>query len=323
MAGKPVFTINSRIVINMKSGFQAKKLCDGPTFSTGEACVYKCSFCFVESVMNQRMVMLKRAGQIPMETKHTDVVIRRANALEIMRQQLTHPNGKRKYTDPTDQRVIYASPLVDVAANMELVHETIAACKIILELTPWNIRLLSKSSFLPMIAKALEDHKDRMLFGFSTGEINDAVTEAYEQGTHPVSKRIRALHWLQDNGFRTYGMICPSLPRGGLDYEIWAKAIAREIQVDQCEEVFAEVINGRGDSMQNTADALRKAGYSFKAGEMERVAADKEAWEQEARATFEAHRQFIPAEKLRFLQYVTKANRTYWEQQVGNGAVLL
>lgn len=322
MAGKPVLTINSRTVINMNSGFKDKKLCDGPTFSTGEACVFKCSFCFVKSVMNQRMVMLKRAGAIPEDTKHTDVVIRRLNALEIMRQQLTHPNGKPKYADPADKRVIYASPLVDVAANMELVYETIAACKIILELTHWHIRLLSKSSFLPIIAKALVEHKGRMLFGVSTGEISDALAAAYEQGTHPVSKRLASLRWLQDNGFRTYGMICPSLPRDG-EYSLWAESLAKAIRVDRCEEVFAEVINGRGDSMQNTADALRKADFRFEAVQMEKVTANKETWELEAQRTFLAHRRFIPDEKLRFLQYVTKANRSYWENQASNGAVLL
>lgn len=55
-----------------------------------------------------------------------------------------------------DRRVIYASPLVDVAGNLELVRETVEICRVILELTNWQIRLLSKSNLLPKIAEGLE-----------------------------------------------------------------------------------------------------------------------------------------------------------------------
>ena len=38
MNGKEVVFVKAKTVINFKSGFDHKLLCDGPTFSTGSAC---------------------------------------------------------------------------------------------------------------------------------------------------------------------------------------------------------------------------------------------------------------------------------------------
>lgn len=38
MNAKPVIEIAARTIINFKSAFKEKLLCDGPTFSTGTAC---------------------------------------------------------------------------------------------------------------------------------------------------------------------------------------------------------------------------------------------------------------------------------------------
>jgi hypothetical protein len=73
-----------------------------------------------------------------------------------------------------------------------------------------------------------------------------------------VSRRIEALHWLQDNGFRTFGMICPSLPQS--DYLAFASEAAHKLRVDRCEEVWAEVVNVRGESLHATITALQGAG---------------------------------------------------------------
>jgi hypothetical protein len=92
---------------------------------------------------------------------HEDIVIRRAGAVARLRAELTDRSGHPKYKADDDRRVIYSSPLVDVAANMELVRETIEVCNVILELTNWQIRLLSKSNLLPKIAEQLSTHRDR------------------------------------------------------------------------------------------------------------------------------------------------------------------
>lgn len=323
MNGKPVFEIPARIsVINLESGFKEKLLCDGPTFSTGVCCVYTCSFCYVPGIRTLK----------PQEItgKHEDIVVLRTGALEQIRAKLTDRKGLSKFKrDPSDKRVIYASPLVDVAGNMQLVHETIEACKIILELTNWQIRLLSKSNLLPKIAQAFDKDeleyraRERIIFGVSTGTLDNELARVFEQGTPLPSKRIESLHWLQDNGWRTFGMICPSLPFDGENYVYFARDIAAAIRVDRCEHVWAEVINVRGDSMTRTINCLREGGYPHMADLVRTVATDGRAWEIYSRKTFEAHTRFIPPKKLRYLQYVDARNRDYWESNKHKGVILL
>lgn len=328
MNGKPVITIPAKSVINFDSAFVHKLLCDSLTFSTGSACVYTCCFCYVPDLMRKSPHMAMAGG----EQKHEDIVIRRGQALDIVRRQLTDGKGRPKFTDPADRRVIYASPLVDVAGNMELVNETVAVCRLILELTHWHIRLLSKSNLLPKIATALEMHpelraRERIIYGVSTGTLQNSLARAFEEGTPLVSKRIESLHWLQDNGFRTFGMTCPSLPH--TDYPAFAANMRDAIRADRCEHVWAEVINLRGDSFVRTHRALA-ADHPAEAELLRVVMNDKEKWEAYARATFEAHAMLYQGHlgadntpKLRFLQYVTAESKAWWTNEIPRGAVLL
>lgn len=316
MNGKPTFTVPSKTVINFKSGFVHKKLCDGPTFSSGTACNYSCSFCYVPQAMQKQQPWLKEQG---VTGKHEDIVIRREDAVGIVRRQLTDSKGNPKFSDPNDRRVIYASPLVDVAGNMELVRETVDICKSILSLTSWQIRLLSKSNLLPKIA--LELDSNRVIYGVSTGTLDDRLAKAFEQGTPLVSKRIESLHWLQDNGYRTFGMVCPSLPQSS--YDEFAGSMERALRYDKCEHVWAEVINARGESFTRTFKALWDAGFNDEAVALAEVSKNKVAWEMYARRTFLAHSFYCQPHKLRFLQYVNNDNRVWWEDQAARGAVLL
>lgn len=355
MNGKPVFEIDARTVINFKSAFAHKLLCDGLTFSAGSACNYRCSFCYVGD-MAQKFPGLSIKGQ-----KHEDIVVRRKNAPELARAQLVHANGRARFPEPTDTRVIYASPLVDVAGNIELANETVAICRLILALTHWQIRLLSKSNLLPRIARDLEAHpelraRERVIYGVSTGTLQNSLARAFEEGTPLVSKRLESLHWLQDNGYRTFGMICPSLPQ--TDYAAFAANMRDAIRANRCEHVWAEVINVRGDSFIRTHRALA-AEHPADAELLRVVMNDKEKWEAYARATFLAHAEVYKGQtvtpfagvsptpssagghergentgqtpgaqqgataKLRFLQYVTADSSAWWATEIPRGAILL
>lgn len=321
MNGKPVHSVAAKTIINFKSDFGPKLLCDGLTFSTGLSCAYSCSFCYVEAMMRKspQFDALRKAG-----ASFTDVVMRREGWQETMRSQLMGYRGSKHFRE-SDRRVIYASPLVDVAANMDLVKETIEACSMILELTHWDIRLLSKSNLLPFVARGLvakhgHDAFLRVIYGVSTGTLDDGLAASFEVGTAKVSKRIESLHWLQDNGFRTFGMICPSLPQR--DYRRFALEMAYALRVEKCEHVWSEVLNVRGESMGRTTTALREAGYDWEAGELERVASG-DAWEEYSRNTFLGHSPLYPPGKLRFLQYVNSRNWSWWSERQGDGAVLL
>ncbi len=325
MNGKPVHVIPARTVINFKSAFSHKLLCDGLTFSAGSACAYSCSFCYVPELM-QKSPHLRG-----IEEKHEAIVLRRADAVRIVREQLTHRTGAPRFLDPADRRVIYASPLVDVAANLDLCAETVAICREILALTHWQIRLLSKSNLLPRIAAELDAYRDRVIYGVSTGTLDDGLARAFEAGTPLVSKRIASLHWLQDHDFRTFGMLCPSLPLFHADdYARFARDCAAAIRAEKCEHVWAEVLNVRGESMTRTCAALLYHGFDDEAARLEHVSTDKAAWEDYARATFEAHAKAYAGQtgpdgtpKLRFLQYVTAASKSWWQARVPDGAILL
>jgi DNA repair photolyase len=251
-----------------------------------------------------------------------DIVLRRKDALTQLKNQLLDPRGKPKFKQAGDTRTIYASPLVDVAATVELAKETLEACLLILEHTHWNIRLLSKSNLLPYIAERIpEAHRLRVIYGVSTGTLDDRIAHAFESGTPLVSKRLQSLYKLQDMGLRTFGMICPSLPQ--TDYDSFSKDIVAAVRPDKCEHVWAEVINVRGDSMTRTCAALVEAGYGTLAQAVEAVSSSPEAWEEYSRQTFLAHTKHVPADKLRFLQYVNEGNIDWWKPYKDKGAVLL
>lgn len=334
MNGKPVlYRENSNTVLNLGSeGFREKLLCDGVTMNLGDACAYSCSFCYVETQARKfakatiDAFNAQNGLTCDKPLGFTDVVIRRPDALQLLRKQLLLPNGSPMFTDPTDTRVVYSSTLVDVAANMTLLKETADACNIIFEHTNWQIRLLSKSSLLMnLVEKSLipKRYHNRLILGFSTGTLDDKLARAFEKSTALVSKRLASLHWLQERGIRTFGMICPSLPQ--TDYVRFSRDICEAICVERCEHVWAEVVNLRGESLTRTLDALEAAGLMDDAERLRSVSghANSENWEDYARATFEAHARNVGPEKLRFLQYINKDSATWWAERRELGAVLL
>jgi hypothetical protein len=110
-------------------------------------------------------------------------------------------------------------------------------------------------------------------------------------------------------------MVCPTLPQR--DHVSFAASMAEAIRPKKCEHVWAEVINVRGDSLTRTAGCLAAAGYTWEANELRRLESNKAEWEQSARSTFEALREVIGPEKLRWLHYVNKSNAVYWKPQPG------
>lgn len=348
MNGKPVLRVPVKTILSLESGFAEKLLCDGPVMAIGEGCAYSCSFCYVPAVYQKldriREVIAAYNRAHGTELRHEDVVILREGALDVLRGQLIRPDGMVRHGHPDDRRVIYSSPADDVAANMDLVRTTAEACKLILTHTHWQIRLLSKSNLLPKLAAILVDWANaqpyvreaevraRMIFGVSTGTLDDNLARVFEEGTPSVSRRIESLHVLQDNGFRTFAMVCPSLPMGasGLKssapvYDAFATRARELLRYEKCEHVWAEVINLRGRSFERTIAALRSGGFYRDAELVEEVSHEPELWEAYNRDTFLAHAKACEdfVGKLRFLTYVDASTRPWWEKQIARGAVLL
>jgi DNA repair photolyase len=224
----------------------------------------------------------------------------------------------------TEPKVIFTSPLVDPASSVTLANETLEACLLICKLTNWSIRILSKGTMLPHIAKGIPDeYRERVIFGFSTGTLDDGIAKYLEKGTALVSKRLEALRWLQDNGFRTYGMICPSLPQ--IDADRFVERALDLIRADRCEYVWAEVLNVRGDSLLKSSKALEEGGFIEDAARLTAVFSEghSEAWERYAQETFLAYTRHLSPDKLRFLQYPTSQSSSWWAEHRDQGALLL
>ena len=194
----------------------------------------------------------------------------------------------------------------------------------------WSIRTLTKSTLSRNLVEAIpEEFHQRILWGISIGILDDAVARVIEVGTPSPTMRFASLHWLQDNEQRTYAMPCPSLPLASEEeYRDYAEKCRDLYRYDQCEDVFAEVINGRDDNFSKTVESLAKGGFTDLSWRLGLVGGKTEEarnnWEAYARATFEAHAKVVGPEKLRVLQYVTrKADVEYWTAQKARGAVLL
>ncbi len=326
MAGKPVHEVPSHTSVGWSSAFAHKRLCSGPVMNLGDACVYKCRYCYVPSMNYKRVYRLLDA----LGSDFQDVVIRRTGyktgqtALDTLKKQLSRGTlAKRAH----DEHVCFTSSTVDPAPNAILLEETAQAIAMIMRMTRWDVRVLSKSANLPRLAHRIVElmpgSEGRVIFGVSTGTLNNALARAMEVGTPLVSSRIASLRQLQDEGFRTFGMICPSLPQ--TDYDAFSASACEAIRVERCEHVWAEPMNVRGDSTVKTIGALEGAGFNEEAAALRAVTGKgkKAAWDDYAKATFLAHARHIPAQKLRFLHYPTKTSLPWWKTQRTNGAVLL
>jgi DNA repair photolyase len=325
MAGKPVFKTPSKTALAMSKEFAHKTLTSGPMMNLGDACAYDCTYCFNEACAAKRFAKPLRAAGLEFQ----DIVSRRCantgeSILTVLDENLATPTWRKRFNE---HHVLFTSSTVDPAPNAELLEETAQAILRILKLNRWHIRVLSKSTNLPRLARRLEElypgARERLIFGVSTGTLDDKVARAIEVGTPLVTKRIKSLRQLQDEGFRTFGMICPSLPQH--DYRAFSDAICEAVRVDRCEHVWAEPINVRGKSFVRTIAALRGAGLDDEADSLATVSGTGTgaAWDDYAKATFVAHAHNVPPEKLRFLHYPTKLSLPWWREQVQHGAVLL
>jgi len=218
MAGKPVLWRPAKTVLTYtpeREAFHEKLLCDGFTLNLGDACVYSCSFCYVGSQIRKLTfgIVDDYNARNSSNLSHEELVIRRKgldgekskSTIEILEDQLagqvSGSLSKRQLATLKEQElVVYSSTLVDVGANLTLLRETADACRLILDNTNWQIRLLSKGHLLPKLVDGLiaDDtrpgskwsHHQRLIFGFSTGTLNDQLAKAFERGTALVSKRL-------------------------------------------------------------------------------------------------------------------------------------
>lgn len=321
ICGKRVLYVASKTTINLNSAFNEKGgLSTVGVANCGNACAFGCTYCSSGPVMhrNPQSEILRVLG-----VDHQDVVVRRIDAVETARRQLTNGDGSPRFLTPGDNRIIEIASLVDPLPSPDLAEETFRLAKLIFELTNWRIRILTKSGLLRKFARRFnEAERERLLLGFSIGVPEDDVARVVEKGTTLPSTRFRIHRELLDEGFHMFGMPCPVLAVA--DFPALAERIADQIQPDRLERVWCEVINRRGDSLIRTIAALQNAGLTDHAQRLAKVSHSEILWELEYnRSAFLGFHEVMPTGKLAFLTYTTPTSESWWSQYAGDGAILL
>lgn len=284
-----------------------KKLLAEYSVNIGNICEFGCSFCYVPSITRKQKTVrdvLDEGYSIDEFSLYRE----RENVLKTVKKDL------EKFNSDDTSTVIFCTTC-DPCATKEHTNTSIEAMKIILENSNLQIRVLSKSTLIKNIAESLSSYKNRITYSLSTGTSIEEISETIEKNASTIKERVKTLHWLQDNNYRTYGMICPVLP----SETKYAKELLDQVRPSICEDVWVEPINVRGKSINNTFNKLKNAGLEEHAEELKKVIGDKDKWIEYSKKLFLAFksemRQRNQLEKLHYLQYVSKKDREFFKNQ--------
>ncbi|MBE3135975.1 MAG: radical SAM protein [Thermoplasmata archaeon] len=305
---KKKFYYNGRTGIARTEGFEHKLLAKY-SVNIGNICEFGCSFCYVPSITNKQKTVksiLDKGYKIEEFSSYRYKV----NVLSTVANDLR--NIKKN-----DYGTVIFCTTCDPCATLEHADISIATIKLIMQRSNLQIRVLSKSVLIKNIAESLKTFNKRITYGLSTGTSLEEVSKAIEQNASPIRKRVEVLRWLQDNNFRTYGMICPVIP-SEVDR---VKELLNQIRPELCEDVWVEAVNVRGKSLVNTYEKLMNAGLENHALELKRVMENKDNWREYCKKLFlnfqNEMRKRNQLKKLHFLQYVSPEDKEFFNKQEG------
>lgn len=290
-----------------------KKLLAKYAVNIGNMCDFGCTFCYVPVVTTKHKPIqdiLKGGNSLGEFSSYRDP----KNVLATVRRDL-----KSKKLKKNDNSEVFFCTTCDPCSTLEHTETSIEAIRAIFLGSKLQVRILSKSSLIKHVAEELVDYKDRIVFSLSTGTSLPEISASIEHFASPIEERVETLHWFQDNGFRTYGMICPVLPS---EVENTSQLL-RQVRPQFCEHVWVEALNVRRKSFVNTHNTLMASGLNEHAAELQRVmgAGNKKHWVEYSKKLFLSFQQQLKdmgqLQKLRFLQYVTKYDRAFFESQEG------
>jgi len=140
-------------------------------------------------------------------------------------------------------QVVFGSPALDVAATPERAAETVELGEVLLRLTHFQIRLLSRSPEVAYnIARGLHHRlpgasKSRVIFGLAVGGFDGEAPQSTKYSPN-ATEQIGALNWLQDHGFRTFCLLGEFKSNGAGSVQ----GTLRRIRAERCEDVWACVV---------------------------------------------------------------------------------
>lgn len=152
--------------------------------------------------------------------------------------------------------------------------------EVLLEETPAQIRVLTKSAEIVKDFDLFEKYKDRIIMGLSTGipRSREDYARAVEPNASTVAERLDALKLAHDMGMRTYGMLCPVLPLVGDSTEALEEMFDDVLNCG-AEDIWLEPVNARGKAFVNTRDLLIRAGLPMEAEAVDAIRTVK-VWSQ-------------------------------------------
>lgn len=293
----------SKTGIAPTEGFKKKRLA-AYSVNIGNVCEFGCAYCYVPDMPFQH--------QSVKNLLHQGYEIGGFSNYRESDDLLSAVTKDIKKFKPGDTSTVFFCTTCDPCATLEHVEMTTAAAKVILDNSDLQIRVLSKSANIQMVAKSLSAYKARVAYGLSTGTCCPEVSRAIETNASPILERVNVLHWLQDNGYRTFGMICPVLP----SEKGMAVKLLDQVRPELCEDIWVEAINDKGSSLTNTHDALCLAGLDWHAYAIRKVMENKVAWRNYSAELFLAFRKELKkrnlSKMLHFLQYVSKDDLNFF-----------
>lgn len=305
---KKNFSYSGKTGIARTEGFSHKLLADY-SVNIGNICEFGCTFCYVPAVTGKQKTVqsiLRQGYSVGEFSSYRS----RENVLTTVAEDL-------RKIKPGDRSTVFFCTTCDPCATQEHAEISIEAMRLILKRSDLQIRVLSKSILIKEITLALTDYKGRIVYSLSTGTALEEISRSIEHYASSIGYRVKTLHWLQDNNYRTYGMICPVLPS-----EIHnVAALIDQVRPEYCEHVWVEAINLRGKSLVNTYNQLMSSGLEEHACELKRVIGNRKNWLEYSKKLFLAFQQEMDKrgalDKLRFLQYVSKDDKEFFALQKG------
>lgn len=298
------FSYEGKTGIAETKGFQKKQLADFAC-NIGNICHFGCTFCYVPSVVTKQKGVqnILKEGYGWDEISHYRTKENLCNCVE----------RDLKKIEPGDRRTVIFCTTCDPCATEEHADITSSAIHLIMESSGLQVRVLSKSTLILEIAKTLDRYRERIIYGLSTGTIRPEISACIEGNASPVLDRLKTLEFMQGAGYRTFGMLCPILP-SEMPY---LDQLVDAINVAKCEHVWAEALNVRGKSLVKTRDQLENCGLDDDAKSLDHVMGNKASWREYSKELFLKVREELQkrgaADKLRFLQYVTREPEEFVE----------
>ena len=167
----------------------------------------------------------------------------------------------------TSEDVVQLCTLDDAWSPEAREHNLGRKClQFLLEETPAQVRILTKSATVAEDFDLLKPHAERVIVGLSTGipASREDVAEVIEPNASSVRERLAALKKASELGVRTFGMLCPCLPGVSDSREALEEMFGAVLECN-VEGIWLEPVNARGSGLRLTSDALWEAGLDAEA----------------------------------------------------------